>query len=101
MKATLQENYSDDSRDTAIIEKLRDMTANTHISDAIYNEFFVLPELSEEQYMASVVWQKERIMLFMSDMNDEYNTAKEGNWKCFSTTEGFDIDQFIIALGGK
>jgi len=97
----LLEDYSDDSRDTAIIEKLRDMTANTHISDAIYNEFFVLPELSEEQYMASVVWQKERIMLFMSDMNDEYNTAKEGNWKCFSTTEGFDIDQFIIALGGK
>ena len=97
----LLEDCEDEEQDTAVIKNLQQLTENLILPMARYDEYFILPELSGDKYMASAIWPEKKVMLFLSADAEEYQKAVQSRFQCFSTAdENFDSIRFIKAIGG-
>lgn len=84
-----------DESEELLINHLRDAVGSEKICDCIYGEYFRLPELGKTEFFASAVWPEKNVMLFLEECVEDYCSAKKSNWKCYCTTEEFDVSEFI------
>ena len=82
-----------------IIQEIKDKQIGK-IEKPLYRETLEIKELGDT-VQPVLAWIKKKIMLFIDDCDDDYDTAVKTDWKCFSTVRGFDIDEFIDAIEVK
>ena len=82
-----------------IIQEIKDRQISK-IEKPLYRETLEIKELGDT-VQPVLTWIKRKIMLFIDDCDDDYDTAVKTGWKCFSTVREFDIDEFIAAIEVK
>ncbi len=50
---------------------------------------------------ADLIWNNNKILLFFTDNQVEYEKAKDSNWKCFILNEQFNINEFEICFNRR
>ena len=95
--ATVLDDCEED--EAQIIQKIKDRQIGK-IEKPLYRETLEIKELGDT-VQPVLAWIKKKIMLFIDDCDDDYDTAVKTGWKCFSTVRGFDIDEFIDAIEVK
>lgn len=53
---------------------------------------------NKKRIIVNELWQKSKVMLFLSENIEDYNIAKSYGWKCFILNETFDINEFIRSV---
>lgn len=81
------DNVIDDCEEdeVAVIESLK-MNCPEHIEKPWYRKSLKLIE-DDELIQPVLLWEKSKVMLFINDCNDDYETAVRTGWHCFTTRE--------------
>ena len=90
-------NLMDDCGDDElpVIEELASLCKG-EIVKPIYNEQIILPEIdSKDLIMVNLIWESRKVMLFLSDNEEDYRKALKSGWKCFCTSEGVNCEELI------
>lgn len=89
------ENLMDDCDDEeiTIIQQLLE-SGKSNIAKPIYRESVVIVE-TQEKFFVDQIWPEKKVMLFLTDSSNDYEIAKKTGWHCYSTKQGFDVDEFI------
>ena len=83
----------------AIIESLQQLHTGAG-GDPIYNAYFSVSEHPEVGSLpATLIWQKQHVMLFLDELSEEYEESKQIGWHCFCTSDHFDADEFLTRIG--
>lgn len=69
--------------------------------DPVYQEYFSFPELSDDVYMATLIWKEQQVMFFLDELSKDYEFAKQSGWHCFCTSNQQDLQEMLRILGGK
>ncbi len=67
----------------------------------VYQEYFSFFELSDEMYMATLIWKEQHVMFFLDELSENYEFAKQSGWHCFCTSDQPDLQKMLCILGGK
>lgn len=85
-----------DEEDRAIVEGIAQRCPAT-IAKPWYAESLRVVETGEEIY-ADLMWKDKKVMLFLSENQDEYQKAAKLDWQCYCTAEEFSVDEFIRSI---
>ena len=69
----------------------------TDLSKPIYNEEIVVRETGS-RYETNLIWDDKKVILFLSELKDEYQVVKMSKWKCFCTADDFDVEKFLESI---
>lgn len=84
-----------DENELSVIEELASLCKG-EIAKSIYNEQIMLPETdSKALIMVNLIWESRKVMLFLSDNEEDYHKALKSGWRCFCTSEGFNCEELI------
>lgn len=92
------ENLKDDCDDEEvhIVQQLLD-SGKDNIAKPIYRETVVIVE-TQERFFVDQIWSEKKVMLFLRDSSHDYEIAKKTGWHCYSTEQGFDVDDFLARI---
>lgn len=80
-----------------IIDRIKDLSLKDKPTENA--EFMITGH--EEVYGCELFWIDKKVMYFSKCSEDDFEAAKDSDWKCFfGALENFDIDGFIKAIGG-
>lgn len=82
-----------EEEEKSFIEKIKNRNIN-NIEEPIFSENIKILGTNEE-IEVNLIWEKKRVMLFLSDYYDEYEKAKKTDWKCYFIKDKFEIDEFL------
>lgn len=69
--------------------------------DPVYQAYFTFPELSQTvKCNAALIWQKQKVIFFLSEQFEDYEFAKQSGWHCYCTAADPDLDEIIRLIGG-
>ena len=74
------------------------LRADTNMSKPLYNESIVIVE-SGIRYATNLLWPQKKVIFFLNDNKEDYEVAKNSDWKCYCTADPFDIDTFLMEVG--
>lgn len=98
MSDSVEEIWTDllddcDDTEAEIIRRIMNSSCN-NISKPIYGESIRIIETGEVFYVRQL-WKEKNVMLFLKDDMEDCEIAKKTGWHCYSTTEDFDVEEFI------
>lgn len=64
----------------------------------LYNEMYKI-EKTGETFCANLVWSDEKIFVFLSDNEEDYEVAKKTGWECVFMMDEKEIDKFEGKVG--
>lgn len=101
-KTTIKDVLNDllddcEKHEEELINKLFEKLEGTDLP-VVYRESFTIPKKCESVFEASLVIPDKKVMIFLSEYEDDYNEAKESEWKCFCTSDNLDISEIIEML---
>lgn len=91
----IQEDCSTEA-EKAIFDMIIDI-GKTDLSKPIYNEEIVVRETGS-RYETNLIWDDKKVILFLSELKDEYQVVKMSKWKCFCTADDFDVEKFLESI---
>lgn len=80
--------------DTELINKLRNLSSGQLIDKPNYGATVYIGEI-DKSISVDELWTNKKVMLFLSENEDEYRIAKQTNWTCYCTSVGFDPEELI------
>jgi hypothetical protein len=80
--------------DTELITKLRNLSSGQLIDKPNYGATVYIGEI-DKSISVDELWTNKKVMLFLSENEDEYRIAKQTNWTCYCTSVGFDPEELI------
>lgn len=80
-----------------IIRKLKSNSPEI-ISRPYYSKTVKIVETGES-FVANLIWDDKKVMLFLNDAYDDYKLAKKTGWSVYCTNEVFDIDELLCKVG--
>lgn len=90
----------DDCYDDDEIELVTYIKENSpeFISKPYYNKTVTIDETGE-RFTANLIWDNNKVILFLNDSYDDYFLAKKTGWNIYCTKEGFDIEDLLEKIG--
>jgi len=85
-----------EKKEEAIIKKLMEECTD-NIEKPIYSPTVEIVN-KNEKITVNELWTDAKVMLFLSENEEEYNIAKETGWNCFIINEEFDIKEFLRSI---
>lgn len=85
-------NYDAAEHDKAMIYEL--MKKNVRIAGGMAQASYVICENNQEIFV-DAVWEKSKVMLFLSAEAKDFRLAMESQYDCYCFTENFDMDDFL------
>lgn len=86
-----------DDNEIVLITALKENSPDS-ISNPYYNKTVKIDETGES-FLVNLLWDQEKVMLFLNDSYDDYLTAKKTGWNTYCTKEGFDISDLLEKVG--
>lgn len=91
----LDDCYDDD--EYSLIKKIKENSPK-NITRPYYRKTVRIEETGEE-FLANLLWDSKKVMLFLNETYDDYLIAKQTGWDVFCTKEGFDVQELLEKVG--
>lgn len=82
-----------DDAEIALIESVKEKSAE-NIVKPYYSKTVRIEETGEE-FVANLIWDSKKVILFLNDSYEDYLLAKKTGWDVFCTKEGFDVEELL------
>jgi len=92
----LLEDCSDDD-EIEIIEKIKSRSPKS-ITRPYYRKTVKIEETGES-FIANLIWEEKKVILFLNDTYDGYKLAKKTGWFVYCTKDEFDINELLEKVG--
>ena len=76
-----------------MIKKVKEKSPE-HIAKPYYCKTVRVEETGEE-FVANLIWDTQKVILFLNDAYDDYVLAKKTGWHVFCTKDGFDVEELL------
>lgn len=86
-----------DDNEIELITMVKDQSPEI-ISRPFYNKTVKIEETGEI-FVANLVWEDKKVMLFLNEAYDDYLIAEKTGWDVFCTKTGFDVKELIEKVG--
>ena len=86
-----------DDNETEIISAIKEKSPEI-ISRPYYSKTVRIEETGEE-FVANLIWDSKKVILFLNDAYNDYLIAKKTGWNVYCTKESFDIDDLLKKVG--
>lgn len=91
----LDDCYDDD--EISLIKIIKENSPK-NIARPYYRKTVKIEETGEE-FLANLLWDSKKVMLFLNETYDDYLIAKQTGWNVFCTKEGFDVQELFEKVG--
>ena len=91
----LDDCYDDNEID--LITKVKEYSPEI-ISRPFYNKTVKIEETGET-FVANLVWEDKKVILFLNDGYDDYLIAEKTGWDVFCTKTGFNFNELLEKVG--
>lgn len=82
-----------DEEEIGLIKKIKEKSPE-HIAKPYYCKTVRVEETGEE-FVANLIWDTQKVILFLNDAYDAYVLAKKTGWHVFCTKDGFDVEELL------
>ena len=86
-----------DSNEIEIIEKIKSRSPKS-ITRPYYRKTVKIEETGES-FIANLIWEEKKVILFLNDTYDGYKLAKKTGWFVYCTKDEFDINELLEKVG--
>lgn len=86
-----------DDEEIELISKLKDDTPEV-IAKPYYSKTVKIEETGEI-FVANLIWDEKKVILFLNDAYDDYILARKTGWHVYCTKAGFDTDELLEKVG--
>lgn len=96
------EVWTDNPTELILLKNLKDIADSFALKEKPEYECSFLIVGDSEEFKATLLWKKSKVMYFSSDDRDTYARIVSDKWKCFcGSDEGIDANDILNAIGGK